>query len=564
MIKCREYNNTREGEAISPSSFYSTLFNLKVEKGQYHTEKVSCFCGADNYKVITQKDRYGIDYSLCLCQECGILYSNPRMTDESFKKFYEDDYRNIYSDRGEISDIQNATHGNDRIKKLIDRLVEDFELTEIKTVYEIGCGNGSNLYQFKGCKCVGVDYDRSIVRNNGIDLRFGGIEVLEGLNEKADLIIMNHVLEHMTDIERDLKRIHALLNDKGLLYISVPPLYGSDPKQLIQNAHNYQFTGSSLEYVMTVCGFSDYYLTEEIESVWHKHPPIEKSQKTNAECLSIETYLTGDKFVLPQIRMGCKFSTKERRDNIKHTIKLGIPEITELINKHPDGEAVIIAGSPSINGYVDKIKELQNKGYLVISIDRMYKWCLSHDIKPDYVIALDASEDVIESFEKINPDTTHLIVGQVVPKVIDFLKDYKTYYFLLMSKGISYSEIYPKEAYQRITFINSGSSVALCSLNIALTMGIKRLHIFGFDCHLGGGNYAEGISGKGDVKQEMEIEIDGRTFKTTASLYSFMRQFFDMYKTGKDLNMLEDVKIYGDSMIKHAAQPEVKIDGDKE
>ena len=143
-------------------------------------------------------------------------------------------------------------------------------------------------------------------------MRFGGIDVLEKLDKKADLIIMNHVLEHMTDIEGDLKRVRDLLSDDGVLYVSVPGFYCYNKESIFQNAHNYQFTGNTLNYVMTTCGFSDYHLTEEIESVWHKHPPEDKKTRIRDEYRSIETFLTDDKFLVPNVRMGCKFSVTER------------------------------------------------------------------------------------------------------------------------------------------------------------------------------------------------------------------------------------------------------------
>ncbi len=49
-----------------------------------------------------------------------------------------------------------------------------------------------------------------------------------------------------------------------------------------------------------------------------------------------------------------------------------------------------------INNYINKIKEMKNEGCVIISIDRMYKWCLDNGIIPDYVVAIDGSADVVE------------------------------------------------------------------------------------------------------------------------------------------------------------------------
>lgn len=560
MLIEAEKSTMARGASIAPSAFYALEFNLKVSAGIYSKEKVKCFCGSKKHTKITEKDRYGIDYSLRLCTNCGILYSSPRLTNDSLKLFYKNDYRGIYSDRGEVGDIDNG------IKDLVYRTIENYELSKPKVVFEIGCGTGSTLEQFKECECTGVDYDSEAIRKGKLkflDVREGGIEILEQLGKKADLIIMNHVVEHMTDLEKDLKRVRNLLADDGILYIAVPGLYMWDINSMFQNAHNYQFNSNTLYYVMHICGFSEYYLTEEIKSIWHKDEFQDKKISYKEEYKLIESYLfrKDNKYLMPAVRMNSKFELKEVRENIAYTIKSGIPEISELVNAHPDSEAILITGGPSVNSYVGKIKELISKGAKVYSIERMYHWCINNGIIPDYVVALDASDDVKESFTDLNKDTAYLIVSHVKKDVVDALKGYKAYYYHLRQKGIDLSRIYNNTEKKRITFINTGASVSLCCLNIAMTMGANKFHMFGFDCHVTNGNYAKDITGVGDIQGVLSIEIEDRVFKTTAQYYAFMQQFFQMYQTGKNIGTLKDIKLYGDSMAKHAAK--IDIDGDK-
>lgn len=556
-----EKRTQAKGIMQSPSAFYALEFNLKVNMGQYKKETVKCFCGSKKHIKITDKDRYGIDYTFCLCTNCGILYSNPRLTDESTKLFYEKDYRNIYSDVIEVGDRDTG------IKELIYNTIENYELPKPKVVFEIGCGTGATLEQFKECDCIGVDYDSSVVetaKKKFLNVMVGGIDILESLNKKADLIIMNHVLEHMTDLEKDLKRIRDLLADDGILYVGVPSLYVYDVIGMIQNAHNYQFNSNTLCYMMGVCGFDNYHVDELIRSIWHKSDYQDRKKTMDGEYQYIYSFLyrKDDKYLMPNIRMNCKFPLKEIRNNMNYTINVGISEIGELVNINPDSEAILINGGPSINDYIDKIKELKSCGAKVYSIERMYQWCLKHDIVPDYIVALDASDDVIESFTTLHKDTTHLIVSHVKKEIVDSLKGYKVYYYNLKPKGIDYPKIYSGIDIKRLTFVNSGASVSLCCFNIAMTLGARRFHMFGFDCHVTNGKYANGITGVGDVEDVLKVEIDGRQFITTTQYYAFMQQFFHMYQIGKGCEMLESIKLYGDSMVKYAAK--IDIDGDKQ
>ena len=556
-------SGTREGVFMTPSSYHAMMVNLKINAGIYPVEKVSCYCGSDNSTPMTSEDRYGMKYSLCLCKDCGILYANPRLTNASVKMFYENDYRILYSDRVEQSD----DIGKDKIKNLIYQTLDDQGLSYPKTVFEIGCGTGTILASFSDYRTIGVDYDGDAIakaKEKGLNVFQGGIEILEKSGEKADLIIMCHVLEHFTDLESELARIRVLLTDTGTLFITVPGLYVWDKASLMQSAHNYQFNGNTLAYVMNSCGFEEILLSEEIVSLWQKSGYNDKKLTKNPdEAKYIESYLTSQNFLMPNIRVSNKFPLIKRLAHTKYTIGSGIPQITELIDKHPDSEAIVVGGGPSVDNYVDKIKALKAAGGIVYAIERMYSWCLDSGITPDYVIALDASDDVIDSFKNISEDTTHLLFAQCMPAVIDKLKNHKSYYFLTAQRGIHYEELFRDKADPHVTIINTAGSLTLASVSIAMTLGAKRVHLFGFDCHVGNGNYASKITGVGCINDVMQIEVgkDGRVFDTTPSYFAFLQQFFQIYQIGLDNGLLEYIKIYGDSMVKHAST--VDIDGDK-
>ena len=54
-----------------------------------HLETINCIiCKSSNYKILYTNDRYGINQQTVLCNICGLVYSNPRMTEESLKYFY--------------------------------------------------------------------------------------------------------------------------------------------------------------------------------------------------------------------------------------------------------------------------------------------------------------------------------------------------------------------------------------------------------------------------------------------------------------------------------------------
>lgn len=548
--------------SIEPINLVKNILklNAKIKNGYYKFEKIPCFCGNDIGELVVSKDRYGIFYDLNLCPKCGILYASPRMTEESSSEFYQSEYRSIY-------DFGQTKEGKLRIKtsqfENIKAILDDHEI-DPKIIFDIGCNNGTILAKFEGKETYGVDIDESSIeygKSLGRNLFCGGMEKLEELNKKADLIILNHVLEHFNDIKKELERISKLIAPDGVLYVALPGLYAYDTNDLLQNAHNWQFNTKTLTYVMRSCGWDAMYADAQITSLW-KYTG-EKNDDLSLvvnQAKEIWEYKWGGEKILPSYDPVCKFSLKERRENVRKTLAYKLKDISDIHEKESGKEAVVVGGGPSIEKYIDKIKEMQKAGKVIVSIERMYQWCQDNGIVPNYILAMDASDDVLESFGKICPETTHILATQCKPEIFELLKDENTYIYSSAQSNISFVESWEQNEYKKVTMLNTGGSVSLGCLAVSMFLGMKKIHVFGFDCHVSEKNYANGITGVGYIKDIFEVEIDGREFKTTPIYVSFARQFFDMWQLGKAIGLIEDIKIYGDSMVK--AMSKINIDGD--
>jgi hypothetical protein len=165
------------------------------------------------------------------------------------------------------------------------------------------------------------------------------------------------------------------------------------------------------------------------------------------------------------------------------------------------------------------------------------------------VVILDASDDVLEGFCAMSTTTMHLVATQCQPTVLEALKGYKAAIFFTGQHGIDWKKIWHEQGTGDATLINAGGSVSLCAISIAMTLGIKTIHVFGFDCHVGNGTYASGIVGVGDQKRLVEIDVKDRTFTTTTGYFAFAQQFFMLWKLGYELGLLTSIKVYGDSMV---------------
>lgn len=547
-------------EVYPASAYYIEQVKRKQASGVYPLEAASCFCGRRDGRLVTPTDRYGFDHRMVVCPSCGILYATPRMTAEAYRQFYVNEYRLIYGEHDDVT-VERA-----RAQAAGEHLIEFIQSRTdhvIHSVFDFGCNEGGYLEPFKaaGCAVFGVDYNPATVergRARGLDLAVGGLEALEA-HGTADLIICNHVLEHCLDLEDTLSRLSRCLNPNGLLYISVPGLYKWDRATLFQNAHVWQFTADTLSYVMRCCGFEEVYCNQDIVSLWQYTGGCDPKQAVSSQAArQVWQYLTEGARYAPEIRTINKFPLAERKRSIDAALASGYPDLHVLIGELDGKAAVIVGGGPSADLQVEHLERLVRDGASLIAIERMLPWCLGHGLVPDYVVIMDASDDVTEGLHTLPTTTRYLVATQCQPSVFDALNGLDVAIFNTPQRGVDMADLWHKHNREVVTQINSGGSVVLCAMSLAMTLGARHLHIFGFDCHVTGSTYAEGIAGVGTQDDTFEVSAKGsvQRYRTTAAYLSFAQQFFKLMEMARQEELIESVRVYGDSLVKAIHRPD--------
>lgn len=94
------------------------------------------------------------------------------------------------------------------------------------SVLDVGCGRGYLLKRLRrqGWKCAGIDIPGSPVpkKQNGMDCRTGDASSLPWSSGSFDLVVLNHVLEHVVDPWRACREAARVLRAGGILYLGVP------------------------------------------------------------------------------------------------------------------------------------------------------------------------------------------------------------------------------------------------------------------------------------------------------------------------------------------------------
>lgn len=249
---------------IKEEELFKIKYNNLFKKVSQHK---SCLCSSSNKKNLFKLDRYNLSTSVCLCKDCGLVYSDLTLPDDEMKKFYSSDaYRYFYNyiDKGlknksnHSSSFIEDIHDIHGINNSLSLICENYLHKKNELILEFGSGYAqlSRSLPVKG-KLIAIDYSKNAVnflRKLNIEAYQGGIKILGKINKKFDLIILSHVVEHFQDFNKELKEILKYLKDDGLVYIEVPNLDNKYNLDQIQNAHNYYFTTNTLIYYCSKLG----------------------------------------------------------------------------------------------------------------------------------------------------------------------------------------------------------------------------------------------------------------------------------------------------------------------
>jgi 2-polyprenyl-3-methyl-5-hydroxy-6-metoxy-1,4-benzoquinol methylase len=177
----------------------------------------------------------GSGWPVVRCTNCGLLQVNPQPTQELLKEKYQEGY---YSDL-ELSVIANRGPrdllSDDRLlmsRPDMDWLEEcglsTFEKSrKRRRLLDVGCGSGLQLSDFskRGWDCEGTEVSKpslQALRAAGFTIRHGILHDMQLDPGSYDLVVLHHVIEHLTDPLEEIKRIHSLLQPGGWLFIVTP------------------------------------------------------------------------------------------------------------------------------------------------------------------------------------------------------------------------------------------------------------------------------------------------------------------------------------------------------
>lgn len=184
-------------------------------------------CMSDDNKVFVEKPtdyEYFMDRdvtaSLLVCNGCGSVYQEPWPSAEELDKIYPEDYQNYT--RKDVPLL--STLLNYMVNSAVSGFVKAHGAD--KTILDYGCGDGTFVKALaeNGAKHV-VGYEPNI-RENAVTSGEGFTiqRDLKALGEHGpfDIIRMNHVIEHLADLDATMMALSVLLKKGGVILIQTP------------------------------------------------------------------------------------------------------------------------------------------------------------------------------------------------------------------------------------------------------------------------------------------------------------------------------------------------------
>jgi len=170
------------------------------------------------------------DFNFDQCKDCGLVFLNPRVTQEALSDYYSDWYLPYRGDAawGKYGMLV-ATDQKKVDKKRVKTVRRYANINKDSVVLDLGCGKPDFLKLLRteyGCRCIGIDFSDSgwAMRKSlysGLELHVGEIGAVQDL-PAPDVVTMWHYLEHDYDPGATLRALRTHCDSDTKIIIEVP------------------------------------------------------------------------------------------------------------------------------------------------------------------------------------------------------------------------------------------------------------------------------------------------------------------------------------------------------
>jgi SAM-dependent methyltransferase len=238
--------------------------NAGLSKKKYKLHKTECICGEKKSYDISSLDRYGLNLNTVLCQKCGTLRFDPYFNRDEIQIFYQKYYQDLY---GRIKNIDENFKNQKKYGEFFNNFLK-LNKINFNSIFEVGCGAGGALDFFFNLKkrIGGNEHSKQLLHfiNQNKNLKNKVYPAQTFKNLDFDIILLNHVFEHLNNPLAFLQKIKKKIGTSSKLLIACPDYSridkffypGGNLMFYLHVAHSYNFTKEGIKLLSERAGFS--------------------------------------------------------------------------------------------------------------------------------------------------------------------------------------------------------------------------------------------------------------------------------------------------------------------
>lgn len=194
-------------------------------------------------------------FAIISCEHCQLWITSPRPTSDQIGKYYESPEYISHTNKSNsfVNIIYKIVRQYTLSRKV--KIIKEYKPTGL--ILDYGCGTGAFL---KRCKDEGFQIEGIEPNTHAREeaTKITGQVILESIiqheeTNKADIITLWHVLEHVADLDSTIQELYKRLNKDGYIIIAVPNKNSYDAKHYKEMwaaydvpRHLYHFTKTSI------------------------------------------------------------------------------------------------------------------------------------------------------------------------------------------------------------------------------------------------------------------------------------------------------------------------------
>lgn len=150
--------------------------------------------------------------------------------------------------------------------------------------------------------------------------------------------------------------------------------------------------------------------------------------------------------------------------------------VDELEPMFKGKNAVIVAAGPSLDKNVQLLKE-KPENTIIVAVGTVFRKLINVGIMPDYVVFLDAQNNMIRQIDGLENESVPIICTSTVYKGIAM--NYTGTRYLICQNGYDRAEQYARE--HQVRTYETGGSVSTIALDMCLQLGCREIAYIGLD-----------------------------------------------------------------------------------